>query len=370
MRSTSPPLAITSPPKDAAAALSGCPSSAAAMPNVVWASLRYPRSARASATPATAAAALEPRPLARGIRLTPWRRWAGIESSPFDAANRMARLTKSVPSVGSSSAPSPSQTTPRSASVSITTSLHRSSARPKQSNPGPRFADVAGTRAVSRMPATLQAELRRDGVRVGGDGRRMGRAGDRPLRVLQTVTGQDAPDRRPLGDTILSSDPKQSRNARGRRRLREHPFSCDAPVCGEDLAVGDGEDRALGLLCRRERLIPRRRVPDSDRRRDRLGRFHRCTFDDWSSPRRLEPEQPWRLVDHAVVQVLGVAEPVAPDVPGVAHGNAVHIRRAAERIADLERRGLLPLQAVRGYRVHQRPPESWRQGLCGPGRRV
>ena len=56
----------------------------------------------------------------------------------------------SVPSVGSSSAPSPSQLTPGSASVSIVTSLHRSKASPKQSNPGPRLAEEAGIRAVKR----------------------------------------------------------------------------------------------------------------------------------------------------------------------------------------------------------------------------
>ena len=86
----------------------------------------------------------------------------------------IARLTMSEPSVGESSAPSPSQDTPGSASVSTVTSLHRSSARPKQSNPGPRFADVAGTRTVT---IALQAEL-------GGDDR--GSAG--------TTTGCAAPE--------------------------------------------------------------------------------------------------------------------------------------------------------------------------------
>ena len=56
----------------------------------------------------------------------------------------------SEPSVGSSSAPSPSQVTPRSAPLVAVTSLQRSNASPKQSNPGPRFADVAGTRTVTR----------------------------------------------------------------------------------------------------------------------------------------------------------------------------------------------------------------------------
>ena len=62
---------------------------------------------------------------------------------------RIALETRSVPSVGSSSAPSPSHDTPGSAAVSIVTSLQRSSASAKQSNPGPRLAEVAGAEAAA-----------------------------------------------------------------------------------------------------------------------------------------------------------------------------------------------------------------------------
>ena len=71
---------------------------------------------------------------------------------PFAAHTlAMVVLTMSVPSTGSSRAPSPSHVTPGSASVSTTTSLHRSSANPNESKPGPRFAEVAGTRTVMRI---------------------------------------------------------------------------------------------------------------------------------------------------------------------------------------------------------------------------
>ena len=90
-----------------------------------------------------AQAALERDPVAAADR------GGGSVRSKRAAVSARARDTRSDPSVGSSSAPSPSHVTPGSASVSIVTSLHRSSASPKQSNPGPRFAEVAGTVAVS-----------------------------------------------------------------------------------------------------------------------------------------------------------------------------------------------------------------------------
>ncbi len=145
-------------------------------------------------------------------------------------------------------------------------------------------------------------------------------------------------------------------DARGRRRLREEPLPGHPSVRREDLPVGHGEDRALGLLRRGDRLLPRRRVPDPDRGRDRLRILDRLPEHDRRRALRLEAEEPRRLVDHARLEVLGVAEPMARDVAGVPDRNEVQVGRAAERVADLERRGLLPLEPVTDSRCSPASP--------------
>ena len=226
---------------------------------------------RRARCPATQAAADEPSPRSSGIRLTPWSATPGTMAPPArgrvrDRPSRPCRCRRSGSSSGALAPPTSTPGARRR--CRRVTSFHRSSARPKQSNPGPRFAEVAGTRAVSFTAS--EAELRGDGRGVGGDGRGLRRAGDRPLRVLQTVTGQHADHGGAARELPVGVQVEQAGDARRARRLGEQPLARDAPVGRQDLAIGDGEDLPLGLRRGRDRLVPRRRVPDADRRGDRL----------------------------------------------------------------------------------------------------
>ena len=115
--------AIVKPPNTAAATLSGWPSISAANANTEIGSASIPRSSRADAatTPATVAAADEPSPRSSGIRFRPRRASGASGSDSRPATADITRPIRYEPSVGSSSAPSPSQDTPGSASVSIVT---------------------------------------------------------------------------------------------------------------------------------------------------------------------------------------------------------------------------------------------------------
>ena len=150
-RTTASPVAMVSPPSNAAAALSGCPSTPTADDRMssaprlepqepvrqqhagdrsrggrAQAPLERYRVPGARATVRGAACPRPPPPLPSFGRSGRSRRWEARRALPLprDAG---------------------------SASVSTVTSLQRSSARPKQSNPGPRFAEVAGTRTVTRI---------------------------------------------------------------------------------------------------------------------------------------------------------------------------------------------------------------------------
>ena len=68
----------------------------------------------------------------------------------------------------------------------------------------------------------------------------------------------------------------------------------------------------------------------------------------------LEPEHPRGSFDRAVGRVLRVAHPVRRDVPGVPDRDAVDVGSPAERVAHLERAGLLALEPERVHGVHQR----------------
>src|SRR4029453_7794799 len=106
----------------------------------------------------------------------------------------MVRNVRFVPSAGSSAEPSPPTSTPGSASVSIENSLESPTASARQSNPEPRLATVAGARAVSRI--SLQSELARNRGRIRGKQRGTPGTGDRPVRLLEAMPGEDAHDRR------------------------------------------------------------------------------------------------------------------------------------------------------------------------------
>ena len=68
----------------------------------------------------------------------------------------------------------------------------------------------------------------------------------------------------------------------------------------------------------------------------------------------LGAEHAGQSVRETVAVVLGVALPVRGDVARVADRQGVHVGRLAERVDDLERRGLLPFDAIRVDGVDQR----------------
>src|SRR4029077_2102049 len=149
--------ATVTPPRSAAATLSGCPSSTAASGS---GSASRPHQARPAATPAAIVAALEPSPRASGMRF----RIANASPAGSAPAAANARTNRLDSSAGRPSAPSPSTATatPSPPGADTTTSFRSSSATARQSNPGPRLADDAGAVTVSRSG--------NDGLRPGGEG--------------------------------------------------------------------------------------------------------------------------------------------------------------------------------------------------------
>ena len=172
-----------------------------------------PISSLAATTPATVAAADDPRPRASGIRLrieirqpTP----SGSSPRPATRAASRPRTNRFSRSSVSSSLPSPSTVSSISPRLqprtSTSTRFISSSASPRQSYPAPRFADEAGTSTVTRRPSSSASQCpsrrspppERDGHRAE---RRRGLDDTRDLalrrlRVLEPVPGQDRDDRR------------------------------------------------------------------------------------------------------------------------------------------------------------------------------
>ena len=110
-------------------------------------------------------------------------------------------------------------------------------------------------------------------------------------------------------------------------------------VGGEDLGVGDGAHHAARGGHRLHRLLPAGRVADPDRAGDRLGVVDALAEHERRGALGLEAEQPRRdaVLDEALV--------VGGDVARVADGDAERVE-LAELLDDLERRGLLALEAV------------------------
>ena len=145
----------------------GGPRSPTARPSRSSSPRRSPSIASARRTPAVTAVADEPRPRPSGTRFTERRAKAGART-PASAATRPTVRTRRLVAVwASSSFPSPSTSTPGSASVSTTNWFQRSSASARQSNPGPRLATVAGARARSFTRRPVRARAPRPRPRAG-----------------------------------------------------------------------------------------------------------------------------------------------------------------------------------------------------------
>ena len=102
-------------------------------------------------------------------------------------------------------------------------------------------------------------------------------------------------------------------------------------------------------------FVPRRRVADPDRGRDRV----RAASIGWPStsgaaPAAWKPEHPRRRRDDARPRAYSRKPgPVGADVAGVADRDGEDVGRPAEVVADLERAGLLALESERVDRVHE-----------------
>ena len=95
------------PPSTAAATLSGCPSIVAAISNSSLGVNMREHIALAAANPPAMAAALLPKPRAKGISLRQTSRTGGISLSASWKRNVIERYTRLVASSGASSTPSP-----------------------------------------------------------------------------------------------------------------------------------------------------------------------------------------------------------------------------------------------------------------------
>ena len=122
---------------------------------------------------------------------------------------------------------------------------------------------------------------------------------------------------------------------------------------GKDGLVADGDDAPAGFFRRLQGLLAAGRFPDADGRRHRLGVFHGMPQHQRGRPLRLHPQD---VRQSRSVQVFVLAEtgPIGGDVPRVAHRQAQPIGGVPQRVANLEGRRFLPLDAVGIDGVDQR----------------
>ena len=192
--------------------------------------------------------------------------------------------------------------------------------------------------------------------RVDRDGDRLGRAGDRPLRVLEAVAGDRADDGRARPAAVR------------RRRSCSSPATLAADAGSTNTASLRAHSRYASRICRS--VTASISPPDSSRAASAsvhdaglpiriavamvIGAATGAPLTIGAAPAAWNPNMRGVVVDDAVRGVLAVAPPVRGDVAGVADRDAVDVGGAAERVADLERRGLLALDPERVDRVDQR----------------
>ena len=203
----------------------------------------------------------------------------------------------------------------------------------------PRAARRQSRLSAVAMDTTSDVHPHRDDLAA------VGRA-QRPLGVLEAVPRHGDDDLRASRDPAGLVHGEQAGHARRRRRLDEDAdLGREHPVRGEDLLVGDGLDQTAGDVARLDRLLPGRRVADPDRRGDGLGLVDRVAAHDRGGAVGLEAphDRGARRDGVGALGVLAVALPVGGDVARVADGQDVDVGSVAQRVDDLERRGLLAL---------------------------
>ena len=163
---------------------------------------------------------------------------------------------------------------------------------------------------------------------------------------------------------------QQSGNTGGGGGLDEHAhFSCEQPVGVKDRLLGHGFDRSVGGVARRRGFFPVGRIADANRR----GIGHRLVDGMVEHHRRgtlgLEPAQHRRLRRPAGLPILDKPAPIGGDVSRIAHGQVQLVGRVAQRVHDLEGRGLLPFQPMGIDRVDENHPVAIGQ-LAHDGQRL
>src|SRR5690606_35069312 len=139
----------------------------------------------------------------------------------------------------------------------------------------------------------------------------------------------------------------------GGGRLAEHAFFlCQQFLCGEDFGVGEFVEPAAGFFLQGPGLVPALRVADADGGGDGFRVLHRAAAHERGGAGGLVADHFRGAADDAGIFVFAVAHPVRGDVPGVADGQAVVVRGAAEFFNDFEGGGFLALQAERVDRVN------------------
>ena len=143
-------------------------------------------------------------------------------------------------------------------------------------------------------------------------------------------------------DDAVAHRPLEHRQRGRRRGLAEDPLEPgETALRVEDRLVIDRRDHPLGLVAGIDRPLPRRRVADTDRRRDRLRVVDRVPQDERRGARCLTADHARQPARSPVAVLLAEAAPVRGDVAGVADRKREHVGGVAELLDDLERRGLL-----------------------------
>src|SRR6185312_6813587 len=171
--------------------------------------------------------------------------------------------------------------------------------------------------------------------------------------VLKPIAGQyrDGPA---SADTPGAAKLEQPGDTRRARRLSKEPFSCGKEAVGfEDLFVADRFDQSATLVPGGDSALPRSRVADADRRRDRLWLWHRNATDERGGAGGLEAVH--LRVQRRAAEFRAFAEslPVGGNVASVADRDRDQFGRVAQRFANLVRGGLLPSDTMRVDRVHE-----------------
>src|SRR5262249_51028399 len=214
--------------------------------------------------------------------------------------SRRRSCTVAMPASSTRSATSDDARTPYCSCTSFASASSRALSRATSTTSCPRAAScAANSRPIPAVaPVTtavclVMSEVERGGDRVGAglDGFADADLADRALGILESVSRDRAHDDVVGADNAVCSGFEQARDRGCGRGLHETPFlGGEGAVRVEDARAGEGTDVAAGFVACRDRALPRSRVADADRGRDRFGVQHRLAEHDRGCAGRLPPE--------------------------------------------------------------------------------